>query len=172
MAKRLWQAFTVLGLIFTIQLTVNAQIIQVNKHTLTVGAETGKVTAYEGAYHNVEAGSTLQLQYGLSKRLALTLTSGYYNFLPKTFVGGYNDLVRFQTNSYGIVPVKAGIKYFIIANIYLAAEAGVAQQVSKNTGVTISGFAYGYQYNDNQYGYTKLILSPGLGLFKLGHIIL
>ena len=84
MAKRLWQAFTVLGLIFTIQLTVNAQIIQVNKLTITVGAETGKVTAYEGAYHNVEAGSTLQLQYGLSKRLALTLTSGYYNFLPKT----------------------------------------------------------------------------------------
>ena len=55
-----------------------------------------------------------RLQYGLANNLALTLTSGYYNFFGKNVDAGASTL-KYQ--SLGMVPVKAGVKAFFSKNM-------------------------------------------------------
>lgn len=80
-------------------------------------------------------GADVRLQYDLSKRTSITLTTGFTNL----FIGdGMKDL--------GFIPVKAGFKGFIWEDqFYLLGEAG-------------AGFAV-----TNSYDKTTLILSPGVG---------
>src|ERR1700752_4280846 len=50
-----------------------------------IGVEGGIPTGNASNISNFELGGTARLQYGFSKDLALTLTSGYYNFFGKTY---------------------------------------------------------------------------------------
>jgi hypothetical protein len=84
----------------------------------------------------------VRLQYRLSQKLSLTLTSGYYNFFAKeyTFPGTTETT---KPDDLGIIPVKAGVRAFISRHFYLAGEAG-------------AGF-------ETPGGPVKVILSPGFG---------
>jgi hypothetical protein len=126
-----------------------AQTIVPNKWRFGVGVEGGLVTGDAHNYSNVELGGTARLQYGFSNNVALTLTSGYYNFFGKSYGGN-----KYQ--SLGMVPIKAGIKYFVSSNIYLAGEAGV--------GIETKAFNYQGEPDDlASQTHTKLLLSPGVG---------
>lgn len=76
-----------------------------------VGLESG--ITLSGIASKTEIGATGRLQYDFSKNFALTLTSGYYEFL------GTN--VR---NAMGLVPVKLGVKAFVGSGFYFSGEAG------------------------------------------------
>jgi len=94
-----------------------------------------------GILHTVSSvgvGGTLRLQYGADKGLGYTLTSGYYNGFGKDAPGGGHY------TSFGIVPLKAGIKGYIADKLYLGAEVGAGFE-------TATG------------GSTKLVASPTLG---------
>ena len=105
---------------------------------LGFGVEGGIPTGSIKDYSKFELGGTARLQYGVAKDVALTLTSGYYNFFASQSA---KDL---GGKSVGVVPAKLGVKAFFAQNIYFGAEAG-------------AGFETNYAKN------TKLILSPGLG---------
>lgn len=80
-------------------------------------------------------GGDVRLQYDLSRRTSVTLTTGFTNL----FIG--DDI-----KDLGFIPVKAGFKGFIWEDqFYLLGEAG-------------AGFAV-----TNNYDETTLILSPGIG---------
>lgn len=80
-------------------------------------------------------GGDVRLQYDLSKRYSLTLTTGFTNL----FVNGKN-------NDLGFIPAKAGFKAFFWEDqFYAMGEAG-------------AGFAV-----TNNYDQTTLILSPSIG---------
>ncbi|MFY0482161.1 hypothetical protein ACI6PS_06100 [Flavobacterium sp. PLA-1-15] len=80
-------------------------------------------------------GGDVRLQYDLSKRTSVTLTTGFTNL----FIG--DDI-----KDLGFIPVKAGFKGFIWEDqFYLLGEVG-------------AGFAV-----TNDYDQTSLILSPGIG---------
>lgn len=80
-------------------------------------------------------GADARLQYDLSKRTSITLTTGFTNL----FIG--DDI-----KDLGFIPVKAGFKGFIWEDqFYLLGEVG-------------AGFAVTNGYDD-----TTLILSPGIG---------
>ncbi|MDB5139393.1 MAG: hypothetical protein JWR12_1309 [Mucilaginibacter sp.] len=138
---------TLLIIAFTICLVniVKGQTTPVNTLKLGVGIEAAGVSGtINGA--TVEWGATARLQYWLAKKLALTLTSGYYSF---SFVGerlvNPGDGFAFNPNfNFQVVPVKVGVKYFFIHHAYVSGEAG-------------AGFA------DNSEKGTKLILSPSVG---------
>lgn len=111
-----------------------------------------------GRFHDVSnfgLGITPRLQYGLSDNLALTLTSGYYNFFGKniTAAGGVNS--GYESKTFGVVPVKLGLKAFVSQNIYLAGELGAGFETSH------------YGDYDGRVGeipqQTKLIASPSIG---------
>ena len=120
---------------------INAQTSQKGKWRWSFGVETGLPTGVMHDYSNFELGGTLRAQYGLSDALALTFTSGYYNFFAKKYeIPGFGFT---QPDDIGIIPVKAGIKAFFGTGFYVAAEAG-------------AGF-------ETPGGPVKLILSPGVG---------
>lgn len=100
---------------------------------LGFGANVGYV--FEDAY-DFSLGIDARLQYDLSKRTSITLTTGFTNL----FVGEDN------IKDIGFIPVKAGFKAFIWEDqFYVLGEVG-------------AGFAVTNDYDD-----TTLILSPGIG---------
>ncbi|MEO7212459.1 hypothetical protein [Mucilaginibacter sp.] len=131
-----------------------AQTTPQGKFDFNIGVDglvpTGKLQKYSS---NFGLGITPQLQYGLTNRLALTFTSGYYRLFGKTYDSrGYID--PYKTNHQDMIPVKLGLKAFITSNIYIGAEVGVAFQTNVGIGSNI-----GYETGRN----TKLILAPGIG---------
>lgn len=100
---------------------------------LGFGLNTGYAT--ENPY-KLALGADSRLQYDLTKRYSITLTTGFNNIFVSKNDG--DDL--------GFIPVKAGLKAFIWDDqFYLTGEAGAAFAVTNN-------------YND-----TSLLLAPGIG---------
>lgn len=128
-----------------------AQMVSANKVRFGIGVEGGVATGNAHNISNLELGGTGRIQYGLTNNLALTLTSGYYNFFGK------NDaLLGVKYQSLGIVPVKLGIKAFFAPNLYFGAEAGAGFETK----------AFGLVKGENNADFqknTKLILSPAIG---------
>lgn len=60
-------------------------------------------------------GADARLQIPLGNSFSGIITAGYYHFLKNDKAG----------NGFGIVPAKAGLKYFPVKNVYIAGEAGV-----------------------------------------------
>ncbi|MBL4676877.1 MAG: hypothetical protein JKY70_11845 [Mucilaginibacter sp.] len=133
--KLIAAAFTAAALF--IGTNVHAQTTPKSNWRLGIGVEGLLPVGNLHDYSNVGLGGTARLQYGLGSNVALSLTSGYYNFFAKE-VGGI------KPDDLGIVPVKAGIKAFVANNIYLGAEIGAG-------------------FETNEGGNTKLIASPGIG---------
>ncbi len=85
--------------------------------------------------YDFNLGADARLQYDLSKKYSLTITSGYNNL----FVDGDN-------NDLGYIPAKVGFKAFVIEDqFYLMGEAGAAIAVT------------------NSYNKTSLLVSPSIG---------
>jgi hypothetical protein len=74
---------------------------------------------------NFILGGNARLQYGVNNNFALTLTGGADHFLTKIIPG-----TNMRYASYGVIPVKAGIKWFFVPGIYFGAETGLAEEVS------------------------------------------
>ena len=138
-------AAAITGVALLIGTNVNAQTTPASKLRFGVGLEAGVPTGNAHTGSNFELGGTARLQYGTSDHLALMLTSGYYNFFGKDYtVVTPTGSVAVNGSSFGIIPVKAGMKAFFSDNVYFSAEAGAGFEMkgAKNT---------------------KLILAPGLG---------
>ncbi|GAA4331890.1 hypothetical protein GCM10023149_37930 [Mucilaginibacter gynuensis] len=136
MSKLLATGLTAVALF--IGTNVNAQTNAKSAWRLGFGIEGGIPTGDIKDYSNFQLGGTARLQYGAADNLAVTLTSGYYNFFAKSAYSdaGFKDA--------GVVPVKLGIKTFFTDNLYFGAEAGAGFETNKG-------------------GDTKLLLSPALG---------
>lgn len=64
-------------------------------------------------------GGDARLQYDLTRKASLMLTTGYTHIFGKD-------------EDFGYVPVKGGFKYFVGESVYLAGEAGVAVATKGN----------------------------------------
>ncbi|UOE51492.1 hypothetical protein MTO98_10425 [Mucilaginibacter sp. SMC90] len=133
---------------------VKAQTTPADKWRLGIGLEVGRPIGNAHDISNFELGGTARLQYGLSIKTALTLTSGYYNLFGKSYSERFvtpNGVIETTVNGkdLGIIPVKLGIKSFLAHRLYFGAEAG-------------AGFETTSLYPDGSKD-TKLILSPTIG---------
>lgn len=90
-------------------------------------------------------GGDVRLQYDLSKRYSLTLTTGFTNlFVSKADVFP----TQIEGNDLGFIPAKIGFKAFIWDDqFYVMGEAGAAFSVT----------------NSNGYNKTSLLLAPSIG---------
>ncbi|MEO6977477.1 MAG: hypothetical protein ABI113_03830 [Mucilaginibacter sp.] len=139
-----WIASVATAAAIFFSVNVKAQTTEKSAWRLGFGVEAGIPTGSlhtDPAYSKFELGGTARLQYGIEKNLALTFTTGYYNFFVTDF---YKKDPDFAGKSVGVIPVKLGIKGFLTDNIYLGGEAG-------------AGFETKYDKD------TKLILSPAVG---------
>lgn len=102
------------------------------KFKLGIGANAGYV--FDDAF-GLALGADVRLQYDLTQRTSLTLTTGFTNFFKEDAA---KDL--------GFIPLKAGFKGFIWEDrFYIMGEVG-------------AGFAV-----TNEYDQTTLILAPSIG---------
>ncbi len=123
--------------------SVKAQSIPINTFRVDIGAESGLTSGAVTHTATSFIGFTGRLQYGLSQNFALTLTSGYYDFLSKRYA------------SMGMIPVKAGFKYIVGQHFYFSGEVGAGFELSDFGAFKNGGFGIPKS--------TKLIWSPGVG---------
>ncbi|GGB75386.1 hypothetical protein GCM10007424_14150 [Flavobacterium suaedae] len=103
------------------------------KFRLGFGLNAGAAT---GDYFNFALGGDVRLQYDLSQKTSLTLTTGY------THLFGEEDYI----DDLGFIPVKGGFKAFVLENsLYVLGEVG-------------AGFAV-----TNDYDETTFLWAPGIG---------
>lgn len=145
MTKMIASAFTAVALF--IGTNVKAQTTPPNQLRFGVGVEGLLPTGGLHDISNVGLGGTARLQYGVNNSVAVTLTSGYYNYFGKKIIDGSDA----KYPSFGLVPVKAGAKAFLGDGFYFAGEVGAGFETKDD-----------YRNVDGSKS-TKLILSPGLG---------
>jgi hypothetical protein len=133
-------AIIVTAVTFTAQ-KVKAQTTPANALRFGIGVEVADPTGNARLGSHFVMGGTARLQYGLTNKLAITLTSGAYHFFPIV-----NPATGNKYQGYGVIPIKAGIKAFFVPNFYFGAEGGVGLEVT-----------------DEGSGPTRLLLSPALG---------
>jgi hypothetical protein len=132
-------AFTATALFF--MTTARAQTPTANSFRVSIGLETADPTGNARIGSDFSLGGTARLQYGLSNRFAITLTSGAYHFF--TII---NPATGQRYDSYGVIPIKAGIQAFFTRSLYFGAEAGIGRE-STNSG----------------FGPNRTLLSPAFG---------
>ncbi|MEZ2339306.1 hypothetical protein AB6735_26915 [Mucilaginibacter sp. RCC_168] len=64
----------------------------------------------------------------ISNQLFVTVNAGYNNIFGKKDIGG---VAGFDQTDFHLIPVKAGLKYFVIPNFYVQGEAGAAFLLNK-----------------------------------------
>jgi hypothetical protein len=126
---------------FFITPAAKAQTTPAKALLFSAGADAGFPTGNLTIGSNFVLGGTLRLQYGISNSFAITLTSGADHFFSKI-----NPATGMKFDSFGIIPIKAGIKEFFVPNIYFGIEGGVAVEET-----------------DSGAGNTKIIISPSVG---------
>ncbi|OKS86776.1 hypothetical protein [Mucilaginibacter polytrichastri] len=136
------------GLLFSSSITKAQTTTPANNWRFGIGVEGFAPTGNLKNISNVGIGGTARLQYGVNQNVALMLTSGYYNAFGKKINSDVSDA---KYPSFGMVPVKAGIKGFIGSGFYLSGEVGAGFE-TKNA----------YENADGSKD-TKLILAPGVG---------
>lgn len=142
-----WIASVVTAAAIFFSVNANAQTVDKSAWRLGVGVEGLLPTGNLHDVSNVGIGGTARLQYGVSQNVALTLTSGYYNYFGKA-IPGVPDT---KYPSFGLVPLKVGAKAFVADGFYFSGEVG-------------AGFETKDVYaNGDGSKNTKLLLSPGLG---------
>lgn len=88
-------------------------------------------------------GGSVQADYTVAEKLALTLNAGYISFSGKTING-------FKLDATGFIPVLAGFKYALTEQLYGSAQLGLTFSDEDGGG---SVFTYapglGYKFSDN-----------------------
>ena len=138
-----------------------------------VGLETGLPTGQGRDFSHFELGGTARLQFDVNPDFAFTLTSGYYNFF------GRQDGPYVKYNSLGVIPVKAGIKWFYSRCFYFGMEAGEAFELNSDgtnkldlapaigiagKKIDVSVRYENFSNNQNTYGMAALRIAYGFGI--------
>jgi hypothetical protein len=132
--------FTLAALFFITDL--KAQTVPAGGLSMGIGFDTGDPTGNLTIGSEWVVGGTISLQYGVTSRFAVVLTSGADHFLSK-----YKPGTTQRYDSFGIIPIKAGFKAFFLPHVYFDGEIGE-----------------GVEETDSGTGQKKFILSPALGV--------
>lgn len=114
----------------------------------------------------VTLGADLRLQQSFGKGVSGILTTGYYQF--------------FKTNKcnegFGIVPLKAGLKYFPVKNVYIAGEVGAGFGTKSGMGTSFVfspsvglAFGDGFDASLKYENYTKFNGNAQLLALRIAH---
>ncbi|MEO5943371.1 MAG: outer membrane beta-barrel protein [Ferruginibacter sp.] len=115
---------------------------------------------------SIGAGVDLLGQYGVSDNVGITADAGYTAVFPK---GGGTNL--------GIIPIRAGIRFYPSSSFYLGGKAGVGIFTGggSSTSTTAYSFGAGYMISPkldlgvSYDGYSKSGSSSGLVNVRLGY---
>lgn len=110
-----------------------------NPLKFSVGLDAGYPIGDIGDFSSFAIGGSVQGDYTVAEKFAVTLNAGYLNFSGKD-----------GAESFSLIPVLAGAKYFFSENFYGHAQLGVSFGASNTEG---TNFTYapsvGYQITPN-----------------------
>jgi len=111
------------------------------KVSFSIGPEIGFAVGNFNDTHSIGFGGTVQADINIAPSTAFTITTGYMSYAGRSVGGGL------KYKAAGIIPLKAGIKYYLSGGFYGAAQLGVG--FFNNGGGT--AFAYtpmlGYEFS-------------------------
>jgi len=131
----------IMALVVFFATNLKAQTTPANAWRMGIGFDSGLPTGNLTFSSKLVLGGTIDLQYGVTNNFAVTLTSGADHFLSKI-----NPVTNHVFDSFGVIPIKLGIKEFFAPNIYFGAQTGIA-----------------IEETDSGVGNTKFALVPALG---------
>ncbi|HEK21075.1 MULTISPECIES: hypothetical protein [unclassified Mucilaginibacter] len=109
----------------------------------SIGVETGVPVSNFKDSHKWNLGGSVQADIPVASQLFATVNAGFNNFFGKTIAGVKAPNVQ-------LLPVKAGLKFFPVANFYIQGEAGAAFLLNKAD-----------TYNDKS---TAFVWAPQIGV--------
>lgn len=117
---------------------VKAQTVPGDKWRFGIGADGLLPVGNLSNTANFGLGLTPRVQYSLNNKVAFTFTTGIYHFFTKTIYIPDGEFGAGSTieNKLDLIPAKAGLKYFLPSNFYIAGELGFAFEVGNGGGPT------------------------------------
>lgn len=126
----------IFGLFLLLSVSATAQ----KNLRFSLGGELGAVTGNLGKIYSLAIGSTGQLDFMVDSDLAITFNSGIIALVGKDIPG-----TNLKYQSSGLIPLLAGIKYYLTPNLYGSGQLGTSVSTSDNGGSTftyIPGIGY------------------------------
>jgi len=99
-----------------------------NSIIYSVGADGGFAAGSFKHANKWDLGGSLQVDVPVANQVFFTADAGYLNFFGKKNIDGTNE----SAPDIHLLPVKAGLKYFVAGPIYAQAEAGAAFVLNKS----------------------------------------
>ncbi len=100
-----------------------------NGVVLSIGVDAGIPTGNLSNNYNWNLGGSVQAAFPIvSNSLYVTVNAGYNNVFGKNNI----DNTGIDATNIQLLPVKAGLKFFIVPNFYVQGEAGAAFLLNKN----------------------------------------
>jgi hypothetical protein len=94
---------------------------------LSVGPDAGVPVGSLKDNYNWALGGSIEAEFPIVKnQVYVTVNSGYLDFFSK------NDNGFSNTNNLGLIPAKAGLKFFLIQGLYIQGEAGASFLTNKS----------------------------------------
>jgi hypothetical protein len=141
--------------------------IKLGVNSLTLGAGISlAIPANNLPLSSIGTGIDLLAQYGLSEQLSVTADAGY--------------MALFGKNAFphtGVVPLRVGVRYFPVEQVYLAAKIGAGIYTLSNTNTSYTAYSVGAGYNLSEKidvgasydGFTRKFGSFGYAAIRLGY---
>lgn len=108
------------------------------KLSFSVGVEAALPIGDYADSYSIGIGGTVQGDYNVNDKFAITLNSGYITYSGKSIDLG-SGFGSIKISSLGVIPVLAGAKYSFTENIYGSAQLGMSFLSGSGSG---SGFTY------------------------------
>ncbi|HVW97182.1 MAG TPA: hypothetical protein VHA56_14520 [Mucilaginibacter sp.] len=126
-------AFAGLSLGAKAQTTTTKTSTSTNGVILSVGADAGIPTGSLSDSYNWSIGGSVQADIPVAQNLFVTVNAGYNSIQGKTIhTVTPNGAADFDATNIQLLPVKAGLKYFVVPNFYVQGEAGAAFSLNKS----------------------------------------
>lgn len=115
----------------------------------SIGVDAGIPTGKLSDGYNWNLGGSIQAEAPIAKQLFVTLNAGYNNIFGKDITVGATTV---KPTNIQLLPVKAGLKYFVVDKFYVQGEAGAAFVLNKtkigadNSAAFIYAPQIGYQF--------------------------
>ncbi|WP_158990525.1 outer membrane beta-barrel protein [Mucilaginibacter sp. L196] len=115
----------------------------------SIGVDAGIPTGKLSDSYNWNLGGSLQVDIPVANKLFVTVNAGYDNIFGKNVTVG---TITSKAQNIELLPVKAGLKYFVVSNFYVQGEAGAAFVLDKtkidanNSAAFVYAPQIGYQF--------------------------
>jgi opacity protein-like surface antigen len=135
--KKLFLLTAIAGMFAVSNVSAQTKDPAMSGSKLGIGAEFAFPTGDFGDAYKLGYGGTLQFQTPIVEKLNFTASAGYLTFRGEDLgtVGG----ATIRNADLNVIPVKAGINYFLAENFYVGGELGAAFGTGDNSKTS---FAY------------------------------